>query len=122
MAPFVVGRPLALLRCPNGITGEKFFQKHAWKGLNPNIVLIEDPKEKTGAPLISINDLDGLLGLVQSATLEIHPWGSTAADWGTSRHDRHGSRSGRRTSPGRPSPQRPRKCGSGWSTRGLPPS
>ncbi|WP_432289576.1 DNA ligase D (plasmid) [Aminobacter sp. BA135] len=81
MAPFVVGRPLALLRCPNGITGEKFFQKHAWKGLNPNIGLIKDPKEKTGAPLISINDLDGLLGLVQSATLEIHPWGSTAADW-----------------------------------------
>jgi bifunctional non-homologous end joining protein LigD len=34
-APFLVGRPLALLRCPTGINGEKFFQKHAWKGLTP---------------------------------------------------------------------------------------
>lgn len=81
ISPFVVGRPLALLRCPSGITGEQFFQKHAWKGLNPNIVLVKDPKEPTDEPLISVNDLDGLLGLVQSAVLEIHPWGSTVADW-----------------------------------------
>ena len=81
IAPYVVGRPLALLRCPNGITGEKFFQKHAWKGLNPNIVQVKDPKDTSDEPLISINDLDGLLGLVQSAVLEIHPWGSTVADW-----------------------------------------
>lgn len=81
IAPYVVGRPLALLRCPNGIAGERFFQKHAWKGLNPNIVLVKDPKDPSDEPLISINDLDGLLGLVQSAVLEIHPWGSTVADW-----------------------------------------
>ena len=30
---------------------------------------------------ISVRDLDGLIGLVQAATLEIHPWGSTATDW-----------------------------------------
>jgi bifunctional non-homologous end joining protein LigD len=79
IAPFIVGRPLALVRCPNGIHGEKFFQKHAWKGLNPKIALVKDPKDPE--PLISINDLDGLMGLVQAAVLEIHPWGSTAADW-----------------------------------------
>ncbi len=81
IAPFVVGRPLALVRCPNGVIGEKFFQKHAWKGLNPNIVLVNDPKAPSEEPLISINDFDGLVGLVQSAVLEIHPWGSTVADW-----------------------------------------
>jgi bifunctional non-homologous end joining protein LigD len=81
IAPFVVGRPLALVRCPNGVTGEKFFQKHAWKGLNSKIILVKDPKEPSEDPLISINDLDGLIGLVQSAVLEIHPWGSTVADW-----------------------------------------
>ena len=80
-APHIVGRPLALVRCPNGIAGEKFFQKHAWKGLNPNIVLVNDPKEPPDEQLISINNLDGLMGLVQSAVLEIHPWGSTVADW-----------------------------------------
>lgn len=81
IAPFLIGRPLALLRCPDGITGARFFQKHAWKGLNPHIVLVTDPKNKTDAPLITIADLDGLLGLVQAAVLEIHPWGSTIEDW-----------------------------------------
>ncbi len=80
MGPLIVGRALALLRCPDGITGQQFFQKHAWKGLNRNIVLVKDPKDP-GEPLVSIRDLDGLIGLVQSATLEIHPWGSTATDW-----------------------------------------
>lgn len=81
IAPYIVGRPLALLRCPSGITGQMFFQKHAWKGLNKHIVLVNDPTDKDEEPLISINDLDGLMGLVQSAVLEIHPWGSTVADW-----------------------------------------
>ncbi len=80
MAPFVVGRPLALLRCPDGVGGPAFFQKHAWKGVSPAIALVEDPKHK-GEPLISIRDLDGLTALVQMAVLEIHPWGSTVVDW-----------------------------------------
>ncbi|MGB5084943.1 MAG: DNA ligase D [Methylocystis silviterrae] len=80
IAPFIVNRPLALLRCPNGVEGEKFFQKHAWKGIDPNIVLIDDPKGEE-EPLLSIKDLDGLIALVQSGALEIHPWGSTASDW-----------------------------------------
>ena len=82
IAPFIVGRPLALLRCPTGITGQSFFQKHAWKGLNANIVTVKDPTDTADEePLIAINDLDGLIGLVQAAVLEIHPWGSTIADW-----------------------------------------
>ncbi|HWJ71574.1 MAG TPA: DNA ligase D [Kaistia sp.] len=81
IAPHIVGRPLALLRCPEGIDGEKFFQKHAWKGVNAAIHLVPDPKAKSEPPFISIDSLDGLMALVQSATLEIHPWGSTLADW-----------------------------------------
>ena len=81
IAPFVTGRPLALLRCPTGIEGQKFFQKHAWKGMNPKIARIRDPKDRAGEELISISDLDGLMALVQSAALEIHPWGSTITDW-----------------------------------------
>ncbi|RWP39182.1 MAG: DNA ligase D [Mesorhizobium sp.] len=80
-SPYIVGRALALVRCPNGISGEQFFQKHAWKGLNPHIVMVHDPKDPPDERLISINDLDGLIGLVQSAALEIHPWGSTVSDW-----------------------------------------
>ena len=79
MRSLIVGRALALVRCPDGIEGQTFFQKHAWKGLNRNIVLVKDPAEPEA--LISIRDFDGLMGLVQSAALEIHPWGSTVTDW-----------------------------------------
>ena len=78
MAPFIVGRPLALVRCPDGIDGPHFFQKHTWKGIDRNIVVVNDPKAKDES-LISIRDLDGLMALVQAGALEIHPWGSTLA-------------------------------------------
>jgi bifunctional non-homologous end joining protein LigD len=81
IAPHIVGRPLALLRCPDGINGDRFFQKHVWKGINPAIVPVRDPKTRAGKPLVSIRNVDGLIGLVQAATLEIHPWGSTVTDW-----------------------------------------
>ncbi|MBX4929861.1 DNA ligase D [Rhizobium binae] len=82
MAPFVVNRPLALLRLPDGINGrQRFFQKHAWKGMNPHIEQIIDPKDKQGDKLLRITDFDGVVALVQSAVLEIHPWGTTTDNW-----------------------------------------
>jgi bifunctional non-homologous end joining protein LigD len=81
IAPFIVGRPLALLRCPSGIGGQHFFQKHAWKGMSGAIAATRDPKAPKEEPLVAVNDLDGLIGLVQAAALEIHPWGSTLQDW-----------------------------------------
>nr|WP_155097317.1 DNA ligase D [Paracoccus aestuariivivens] len=81
IVPFVTGRPLALLRCPEGIEGQKFFQKHVWKGMGKQVAPVIDPKHKSENPLISITDLDGLIALVQAAALEIHPWGATVANW-----------------------------------------
>ena len=80
MAPFILGRALAVLRCPDGITGQMFFQKHIWKGAGAGIATLRDPREP-GETLIGVSDLDGLLALAQGAALEIHPWGSTAKDW-----------------------------------------
>jgi bifunctional non-homologous end joining protein LigD len=82
--PYVVNRPLALLRCPEGIDGhQRFFQKHAWKGVSVHIEEIIDPKDKSGVKLLRIRDFDGLTALVQSAALEIHPWGTTTDRWET---------------------------------------
>lgn len=81
MAPFVLDRPLALLRCPDGIKGPRFFQKHAWKGINPHIEEITDPQDRDGEKYLRITDFDGLAALVQSAALEIHPWGTTTGHW-----------------------------------------
>ncbi|MBY5813326.1 non-homologous end-joining DNA ligase [Rhizobium leguminosarum] len=84
MAPYVVNRPLALLRLPDGIKShQRFFQKHAWKGMTPHIEEIADPEDAGGEKLLRIADFNGLVALVQSAALEIHPWGTTADNWET---------------------------------------
>jgi bifunctional non-homologous end joining protein LigD len=80
IAPHISGRPLALLRCPTGIDGPQFFQKHAWAGARQQITRITDPAAPDEKPLVGITDLDGLISLVQAAVLEIHPWGATTAD------------------------------------------
>lgn len=78
IAPFIVDRPLALLRCPEGHEKTCFFQKHGWRGMRKEIVTVRDPADDEA--LIGIRDIAGLLALVQGAALEIHPWGSRAGD------------------------------------------
>jgi bifunctional non-homologous end joining protein LigD len=78
IAPHVLNRPLALVRCPDGISGQCFFQKHTSAGLDGE--RIKRLKDSHGEELISIDGLDGLLTLVQAGVLEIHVWGSTVAD------------------------------------------
>ncbi len=75
--PQVADRPLSLLRGPDGTNGKTFFQKHAWAGLDESVVrrLALD-----GDDALAIRDVEGLLALVQAGVLEIHPWGSRAAD------------------------------------------
>ncbi|MBB2157656.1 DNA ligase D [Gluconacetobacter diazotrophicus] len=81
MAPFITDRALALLRCPNGIAGPRFFQKNLWKGAGGHLVPLQDPEGEAGTPLIGLHDRDGLIDLVQAAALEIHPWGASVQAW-----------------------------------------
>ncbi|MGB8547096.1 MAG: non-homologous end-joining DNA ligase, partial [Xanthobacteraceae bacterium] len=76
MAPHVIGRPLALLRCPDGASGQCFFQKHAHATFNQGHILRLRDK---GDEIIAIEDLDGMIALVQAGVLEVHVWGSTLA-------------------------------------------
>ncbi|MFC7052100.1 DNA ligase D [Hansschlegelia quercus] len=80
IAPFIVNRPLSLVRCPGGVTQQCFFQKHGWKGMSNAIKTMPDPQNPADEPMVMIDDRDGLLGLVQGGTLEIHPWGAPRAD------------------------------------------
>jgi bifunctional non-homologous end joining protein LigD len=77
MRPHVVGRPISLLRCPEGAAGQCFFQKHAAAGIaTEHLHLIAEKGDK----IISIDDLDGLISLVQAGVLEIHTRGTTVND------------------------------------------
>jgi bifunctional non-homologous end joining protein LigD len=78
ISPFIVHRPLALVRCPDGVGGQCFFQKHAWRGQSKEILLARDPEDEE--PIIGIDGLPGLMGLVQGGVLEIHPWGARLED------------------------------------------
>ncbi len=75
--PHVSGRVLSLVRCPSGVDEKCFFAKHAWHGLSNSVRRVNvGEKEK----MLILDDLDGLIDLVQASVLEIHPWGSMAAD------------------------------------------
>jgi bifunctional non-homologous end joining protein LigD len=82
MRPHVTGRALALVRCPEGAgkdgdMGQCFFQKHARAGIPTEHLHLVPEK---GDNIISIDDLDGLIALVQGGVLEIHTRGSTIDD------------------------------------------
>lgn len=79
MLPFIAGRPISLVRCPEGRQGECFFQKHASGGLPAQLRTLAIP-ETTGSakPYLMIRDAAGLVAAVQYGTLEFHLWGARA--------------------------------------------
>ena len=74
------GRPLALIRCPDGIGGQCFFQKHMPAGRRPppgvKVVVVKPD----GEDALTIASVEGLVGLVQNGVVELHLWGCHADD------------------------------------------
>ncbi len=74
--PGLARRPLAIVRCPDGIGGEHFFQKRGRGHLPAQI----RESEAAESPYLAIDGLDGLMALTQMAAIELHPWGASEAD------------------------------------------
>ncbi len=74
--PGLASRPLAIVRCPEGIGGEHFFQKHG-HGALPKAVR---QGEAAGSPYLAIDDADGLIAMAQISAIELHTWGASEAD------------------------------------------
>jgi len=72
LLPHVGDRPTSIIRAPDGIGGEMFFQRHAMAGSNPRLKLI-DVQART--PYVTAVDVGGLVAIAQSGGLELHPWG-----------------------------------------------
>ena len=76
--PFLRHRPISLLRAPEGIEGEQFFQKHAQHLAIPHIKQLPQALDPGHARLMEIDSADALVGAVQMGTVELHTWGATS--------------------------------------------
>ncbi len=76
--PFLRHRPVSLLRAPEGIEGEQFFQKHSERLAIPNIKQLDPALDPGHARLMEIDTTKALIGAVQMGTIELHTWGATS--------------------------------------------
>jgi len=78
MLPHLADRPVALVRAPEGLGAQLFFQKNAEKLYIPAITAI--PKAEAGKAAMVINNAEALMGAVEMNTIEIHSWNATTDD------------------------------------------
>ncbi|OGA25560.1 MAG: DNA ligase D [Betaproteobacteria bacterium RIFCSPLOWO2_02_FULL_65_24] len=83
LLPHIVDRPLTMIRMPDGIMGERFFQKHWDQSYPPfveSITLYSESKDEAHTYFLC-NNVPTLLWLGQVGTLEFHVWHSRASTW-----------------------------------------
>lgn len=78
----IAGRPLSLVRCPDGSCQPCFFQKHTTRLLPAGVESIQILDKSTGKlePYITLSTPEALTALAQMDVLEVHPWGSRNQD------------------------------------------
>jgi bifunctional non-homologous end joining protein LigD len=80
MLPHLEDRPVSLVRAPNGIDGQHFFQKHLNQIKIPHIRELDPSFFPGHPPLIAIDSVEGLVACAQMNVIEFHTWNATTAD------------------------------------------
>ncbi|HEX4301228.1 MAG TPA: DNA ligase D [Rhizomicrobium sp.] len=78
MLPHVEARPISIVRTPDGIEGENFYQRHKLLGTAVPMLALKVSGEKEA--FLGVDSAEALVALAQQAVTEIHPWGSAKND------------------------------------------
>lgn len=76
LLPHIAGRPLGVVRCPDGWTRQCFFQRHADAGTGRAVTRLRVPAKDGSAACPSARSAAALAALVQWGVIELHPWSS----------------------------------------------
>jgi bifunctional non-homologous end joining protein LigD len=75
--PHLVRRPVSLVRAPDGVAGQQFFQKHDDKLSIPGMKHLDPNFDRDHQPLLEVASLKALLSAAQMNVLEFHTWNAT---------------------------------------------